>query len=444
MSEEWESLLTELRKIPRGSDSAPQYLRHIMRLFVADFEQSMSKRLDVKFWKKLKTLIDEMRKASENDRLVETNVFNLAVGFVLDLGHLVQQNYALHEYALPDFVTIPAVFGQRKPVKSRKNSRVFLAYFMLRLGDITRYKNDIRKAREYYEISARINPADGAVWNQLGICAAMSAKWLESVYFHTRAIHATIPFDQGTQSLAAIYNKFANRDITKPMPINDLFLACLSKIHFLMEIKDSHKILGNLGKTAATSKEMIVPIMSLYQHLEGDTELENRAVGYVRTVWQAAYRNLLEEVLQNPTDDDLIHILALLRTAPEFVHDPENYEHIMVANSISTHSDENVKDSHGFAHFVCAENRILHYPISRNQLAKHLYGQIEQNEANIEMSSSASKNYDEHREKEVEEDVRNEHKIEESDSEEEILQRGRRRGRAEHNDESIDTDDDDF
>uniref|UniRef100_A0A8R1IW34 Uncharacterized protein n=1 Tax=Caenorhabditis japonica TaxID=281687 RepID=A0A8R1IW34_CAEJA len=145
-----------------------------MRLFVADFEASMSKRFDIKFWSKLKNLMDEMRKATENDRLVDVNTQNLAVGFLTDLSLLCHYHYEIPEFGMPRHLTwTPTVCHTRKRVESVKNCRVFAAYIMLRMGDLMRYKNYLDIAKTYYELSARLNPADGATWNQLGVSATL-------------------------------------------------------------------------------------------------------------------------------------------------------------------------------------------------------------------------------------------------------------------------------
>ncbi|EFO92729.1 hypothetical protein CRE_24346 [Caenorhabditis remanei] len=244
MSEEWEELLIELKKMPRGVESAPQYLRHIMKMFVADFEMSVSKRLDMKYWSKLKKMMDEMRKASENDRVVDLNVQNLAMGFMTELSLLVDCHYEIHSFGQdisPHLRWNSQVYSDRKPVKSKKNCRVFMAYILLRIGDLMRYKDCLPKARELYEQSCRINPADGAVWNQLGLISVLSAQYLESVYFHTRALHASLEFPSATGSLTTIFKKFANRDISKSMPVNELYLSCLAKIHFILPLSEERQ-----------------------------------------------------------------------------------------------------------------------------------------------------------------------------------------------------------
>ncbi|CAP25872.2 Protein CBR-SMG-7 [Caenorhabditis briggsae] len=421
MTEEWEQLHLELKKLPQGVESVPQYLRHLNKMFAADFETSMSKRLDVKFWNKLKSMMNEMRKASEKDKVVDLNVQNLALGFLTDLSLLVHSNYEIPNFGediSSQLTWTPCTYGKRKPVKSKTHCRVFIAYILLRMGDLIRYKEIYPKAKEYYEQSCRINPADGAVWNQLGLISVMSAKLLESTYFHTRALHATLEFPAASGSLTSIFKKFANRDISKPMPINELYLACLAKIHFLLEIENSKDNLQKISEKAAISKEMLIPLMSVYEHLEYGTEIEQRAVQYVTTLWQNSYEILLKTMV----DDDehrpeYLHLLAFYHSAPKLL--------------------ENSDDS---KYFKCLEKH--QYPIKKSYLIRILQGnyleeslQDESSEFDTSTTTSTSSPTKSPRK------APRVPKPESSD--EECLQRGRRRGRAVLN-ESVDSDEEDF
>lgn len=100
----------------------------------------MQKRFDILFWKKLKSLIDEMHEASEGDRLVDVNVQNLAVGFLSDLCLLVHMNYDIVEMGIPPKFCLKSAGKPRKAVKSKTKMKVFGAHFMLRMGDLMRYK----------------------------------------------------------------------------------------------------------------------------------------------------------------------------------------------------------------------------------------------------------------------------------------------------------------
>lgn len=137
-----------------------------MKMFVADFETAVSKRFDVKFWNKLKSMMDEITKAMENDRLVNHNVQNLAIGFLTDLSLLVHYHYEIPNYGndiSKQLTWTPDVFLNRKPIKSKKNSRVFMAYVLLRMGDLMRYKvvlkffhnfgnNDVKICFSFFEV----------------------------------------------------------------------------------------------------------------------------------------------------------------------------------------------------------------------------------------------------------------------------------------------------
>lgn len=439
-------------------EAAPQYLRHLMKMFVADFETAVSKRFDVKFWNKLKSMMDEITKAMENDRLVNHNVQNLAIGFLTDLSLLVHYHYEIPNYGndiSKQLTWTPDVFLNRKPIKSKKNSRVFMAYVLLRMGDLMRYKENYPKAQEYYEQSCRINPADGAVWNQLGLISSLGAKNLESVYFHTRALHATMEFPTASGGLTNIFKNFANRDISRPMPIKDLYLSCLGRIHFLLEIEDSSVHLQKIGEEAATSKEMIVPLMSVYKHLEDGTELEQRAVEYVKTIWCTAYRSLLktlddykEESKKLADVPHLLHILALLLCAPKLLRGIEDQTEDEVTSIcewlLCANCDEKIKDSDAFGYFHCLQR--IQYPLTRTQLAQKLV-EIEDEDESKDSDQSTIPEEDQKSLSTDTSRIQNEDSEPESESEssdEEVLQRGRRRGRNPNLDESVETDEDEF
>ncbi|EFO85219.1 hypothetical protein CRE_24664 [Caenorhabditis remanei] len=461
MSEEWEELLIELKKMPRGVESAPQYLRHIMKMFVADFEMSVSKRLDMKYWSKLKKMMDEMRKASENDRVVDLNVQNLAMGFMTELSLLVDCHYEIPSFGQdisPHMRWNSPVYSDRKPVKSKKNSRVFMAYILLRIGDLMRYKDCLPKARELYEQSCRINPADGAVWNQLGLISVLSAQYLESVYFHTRALHASLEFPSATGSLTTIFKKFANRDISKSMPVNELYLSCLAKIHFLLEIENSETLLQTISEKLATSKEIIVSLMSVYEHLEDGTELEQRAVGYISTIWTISYRILLE-TLANRIEEaedvleisNLLHLLTFFHSAPKLLEEIEESETSGDVRTVvdwlmtSGSSDDVISDTDGFRYFHCLEER--QYPLKKSHLIEIFKGTIVDESEGTEFNTSteqASSNSSSPLKSTSRSPVKAQRREDPESSDEEILQRGRRRGRAPRLNESNDTDDELF
>lgn len=70
--------------------------------------------------------------------------------------------------------------------KSKKNPKFLIFRYQkilksegCRLGSILEksyniyFQENYPKAQEYYEQSCRINPADGAVWNQLGLISSL-------------------------------------------------------------------------------------------------------------------------------------------------------------------------------------------------------------------------------------------------------------------------------
>ncbi|EGT53500.1 hypothetical protein CAEBREN_31059 [Caenorhabditis brenneri] len=471
MSEEYEELLVDLKKMPRGVDSAPQYLRHLMKMFVSDFETSMSKRLDIKFWDKLKKMMDEMQKASENDRLVDLNVQNLAVGFLTDLSLLVHYHYEIPSFG-DDISTqltfTPNIFFERKQVKSKKNCKVFMAYILLRMGDLMRYKENYPKAREFYEQSCRINPADGAVWNQLGLISVLSAQNLESVYYHTRALHSTLEFPMASGGLTNIFKKYANRDISKSMPTNELYLACLAKIHFLLEIEYFEQHTLKISQKLATSKTMLIPLMSVFEHLEDGTEIEHRAIGYIKEIWSDACKILLKVIIDRLSSSNkdvtevsnLLHILSLFYRAPQLVprdceaaSDAKKISELLI-QSISSGSSDIETDSDGLRYFNCLEEQ--QYPLKRSELAQLLNGDVaggndsdegeeeeeDQGETSIDDSSvyttSSSKNTSKNSSP-TKSPRKVQRQLSES-SDEEVLKRGRRRGRR--LEESVDSEED--
>lgn len=471
MTEEWEELLIELKKIPRGAESAPKYLRHLLRMFVADFESSVSKRLDVKFWSKLKNMMDEMKKASENDRVVDLNVQNLAVGFITDLSLLVHSHYEIPNFGddiSSQLTWTPNIYSERKPVKSKKICRIFMAYILLRMGDLMRYKEIYPKAKEFYEQSCRINPSDGSVWNQRGLIAVLSAQYLESLYFHTRALHASLEFPSASGSLTTIFKKYANRDISKSMPINELYLSCLAKIHFLLEIENPDEVLQTIREKLATSKEMVVPLMSVYEHLEDGTELEHRAVGYITIIWKNSYKfllktlaNKLEEQADQNEISNLLHLLMVFYSAPqllESIDDLETTEDIkkiveLLKSPINTpeSADDIIKDIEGFRYFNCLEERI--YPLRRSHIVGILKGKVaeesmieEEESPDVPTSSSYSSKTTSSPSKSCSRSPVKVYQRQEDpeSSDEEVLQRGRRRGRAPRHNESMDTDEEEF
>uniref|UniRef100_A0A8R1E736 Uncharacterized protein n=1 Tax=Caenorhabditis japonica TaxID=281687 RepID=A0A8R1E736_CAEJA len=174
---------------------------------------------------------------------------------------------------------------------------------------------------------------------------------------------------------------------------------------------------------------MLVSLLSVYQHLESGTDLENRAIAYANVIWSHAHQHLLEKLTEKDNDDSFtenLQLFALLRNA---VRISGYYE--ILAEKIQNH-ENHLKDTHGFAHFHCPT--ALKFPLKLEEL---LGRENEQEPVDI-----GEENEEENEEEEEQEKGKNYHKESDS-SDEEILQRGRRRGRARQL-ESVDTDEEDF
>ncbi|CAB3405924.1 unnamed protein product [Caenorhabditis bovis] len=314
-SNEWEILFEECNKLPKGPENSPENLKHIMRLFVADFTRSMESRLHSKFWQIMKNMIDSMTNSSP-DKIVRDNVLNLSIGYLTDLSLLVHSFYKMPNLNLPPFLTFKS--RNSKEFKSTTLFRVFGAFIALRMGDLMRYKGENERAREYYELSVCINQADGTAWNQLGVINSKCGKLLESLYCHSRALYAYQPFQTASANLSAIFRKFANKDTSKEMPLRDLFIAIISKIHFMLNIEGGDEVFERLGPAIGESKEMICSLVAASDNLDAELDRESSIFKNIEKLWKISHKELLQHMnIQKPSDEQL-HLLMLLLRRPEY------------------------------------------------------------------------------------------------------------------------------
>ncbi|CAI5446882.1 unnamed protein product [Caenorhabditis angaria] len=431
MCEEFDKEYEELRKIAKTTENSLKIMRKCRKLCAISLDIAVEKSLLSRFWQAARKLLEAIGKSVE--RIAQENVQNLIVGELVALSLKVHRIYEVPDYGLPDFLTVSMIVNpaKRRILEKKWKFRIFCGFLMLRLGDLMRYKGFLMKSREFYEISLKINHTERETWNQLGVVHFKSANFLRSIYFHTRSLHSSSSqqYHAAAANLDAIFKKFANRAAHNSSQKHDeLVVIYLAKIHFLLDIDDAENVL----KALQPSKELICSLMSVYEHLEPGTPLENRAIRHVEIIWTALFNKLLIDLSENrAAAENQLHLLALLLRAPEFcVVLEEN------PGKIACDSTAKIEDLERFDAFQCLKEHGLRYPITVDQILSKIrgdqsYDQEDEEEQSSEIDSEASYS---NSNSGSSSDSDSESKSQDEDSDEEILRAGARRKHVENSD----------
>ena len=73
---------------------------------------------------------------------------------------------------------------------------------LIHMGDIARYKGQVKQAESFYKHSLTVSPASGHSYNQLALVEVSKGSNLSAVFFYIRALALKGPFPAASTNLS--------------------------------------------------------------------------------------------------------------------------------------------------------------------------------------------------------------------------------------------------
>jgi len=133
----------------------------------------------------------------------------------------------------------PVAFDIKKPKKS--SCFYLLQHILVHLGDIARYKKDMKQAEIFYTHAAQLIPTNGQPFNQLALLDMHRGDKLATVYHYVRSLAVKHPFSAASTNL----NKFLERMSKEPPPsayqkcTEENFLRTFSTFIALLHLREN-------------------------------------------------------------------------------------------------------------------------------------------------------------------------------------------------------------
>ena len=132
--------------------------------------------------------------------------------------------------------------GNNKPRSSTtsetpgvNNCNYLCQYCLVHLGDVARYRNQMRQAETFYRHAISLAPGSGQPYNQIAILEASRGNKLSAVYFYVRAICLKYPFPAASTNLGKMLGKLSTADTDKPGRVTQpVFVSMFLKLHALL------------------------------------------------------------------------------------------------------------------------------------------------------------------------------------------------------------------
>eukprot|EP00096_Caligus_rogercresseyi_P010507 TRINITY_DN3857_c0_g1_i1.p1 TRINITY_DN3857_c0_g1~~TRINITY_DN3857_c0_g1_i1.p1 ORF type:complete len:690 (-),score=224.42 TRINITY_DN3857_c0_g1_i1:107-2176(-) len=101
------------------------------------------------------------------------------------------------------------------PVLHRNNCDYIAQHCLVHLGDLARYRRQIRKAETYYRQAIQISPSSGHAYNQIALLEANRGNKLASVFYYVRSLAVKYPFPAASTNLMTILSRFLSSTPSK-------------------------------------------------------------------------------------------------------------------------------------------------------------------------------------------------------------------------------------
>ena len=231
------------------------------QLLLADLEFALDRKVEQDLWNvcfknyigHLQTKIRDKRSSSSrgDSQLLLSWFLEFASGFYTTFLTEIQQKFSLDIPFLKsgDPYGIWAEGGGRGKspvgvVPGVTSCHYLCQHCLVHLGDVARYRNQLRQAETFYRHAVSLAPGSGQPYNQIAILEAARGNKLSSVYFYVRAVCLKYPFPAASTNLSKMLTKLAGADTGGDKPGSgakmspQMFVSQFLKLHGLLHTAD--------------------------------------------------------------------------------------------------------------------------------------------------------------------------------------------------------------
>ncbi|XP_040565932.1 nonsense-mediated mRNA decay factor SMG7-like [Lepeophtheirus salmonis] len=210
----------------------------LKQILLTDLTYALDKKVDVDLWnygfkdyicylqgqkEEMRSQKGLLRSGKTDARITLTWFLEMSSGFYLMLLEELRSTYDL-DYP---FLGRAVFFGyvekpendkvsfNTDPVVHRNNCNYISQHCLVHLGDLARYRNQIRKAETYYRQAIQISPSSGQAYNQIALLEANRGNKLASVFYYVRSLALKYPFPAASTNLMTILGRFLNNPPSK-------------------------------------------------------------------------------------------------------------------------------------------------------------------------------------------------------------------------------------
>ncbi|TGO91406.1 hypothetical protein BPOR_0029g00290 [Botrytis porri] len=255
-----------------------------------DFEYATKQRVQYRLWdshslinSRYRKLVAHYRSADQRRRAVERRKLEKHyVDFLKESQYFYKgyiQRVASHYGPLPALQRIAnrlslSPLSVDKPIKAGRTLEYLLKlschFTLLRLGDLSRYRNDLRTkdrswdpALGYYSLAEALYPDSGNAHNQMAVIALADGNHLDALYHLLRAVAVKEPHTLARGNLAIEYKKISTswekerQSRRRPAPVESALVIWFVRLHarfykgveFSTQGELENEVLGQLVST---------------------------------------------------------------------------------------------------------------------------------------------------------------------------------------------------
>ncbi|XP_045514535.1 protein SMG7-like isoform X1 [Pieris brassicae] len=260
-----------------------QLQKAYQKVLTLDLDYALEKKVEQDLWNVgFKQQIEALQAISKDRKNAQRSegqamlswVLQAAAGFYLCLLHQICTTYKLdlpfrRRASLVGAIEGWEVSGGMAISKSGvAGARYACQHCLVHLGDLARYRQQLRVAHTFYRHALAVSPHSGQPYNQLALVAWRRGRRLAAVYWHVRSLLVRAPFPPAPANLARTLAVAASRD-GKELPILPVLsgVAETKSVAVTKQRLDSHSYVTELLRA--------LHFLHNVEHLDSASELIN-------------------------------------------------------------------------------------------------------------------------------------------------------------------------
>ncbi|CAK1548063.1 unnamed protein product [Leptosia nina] len=262
-----------------------QLQKAYQKVLTLDLDYALEKKVEQDLWnigfKQQIEALQAISKDRKNGQRSEAQsmlswVLQAAAGFYLSLLHQICTGYKLDLPFRRRASLVGAIEGWDTSagvlIKNSKSgvagARYACQHCLVHLGDLARYRQQLRVAHTFYRHALAVSPHSGQPYNQLALVAWRRGRRLAAVYWHVRSLLVRAPFPPAPANLARTLAAAASRDGKEVAPLPVLSEVIKTKSVTVTKSRlDSHSYVTELLRA--------LHYLHTVEHLESASELVN-------------------------------------------------------------------------------------------------------------------------------------------------------------------------